>query len=166
MADLACENLDCDDDHFQHLRLCIMSKHKYVCGFLFQDKLHTVVLIQKVKPEWQAGLLNGVGGKIEPGESAHEAMTREFCEETGLNVPANLWNEFATINFDGTPVTFFRAFDPENVFGVARAITNEVPGNYNATAIQFSDTVIPNLKWLVPMALYDLSCFSIKAKKL
>ncbi|MER8374482.1 8-oxo-dGTP diphosphatase [Mesorhizobium sp. M0488] len=33
-----------------------------------------------------AGMLNGPGGKIEPGETAAEAVVREVLEETGLRV--------------------------------------------------------------------------------
>lgn len=33
-----------------------------------------------------AGMLNGPGGKIEPGETAAEAVVREVLEETGLHV--------------------------------------------------------------------------------
>ncbi len=39
-----------------------------VAGFLFDESRERVVLIKKQKPEWQSGRLNGVGGKIEPGE--------------------------------------------------------------------------------------------------
>lgn len=40
---------------------------KYVLGFMFstEDRGQKVALIKKLKPKWQAGLLNGIGGKIE-----------------------------------------------------------------------------------------------------
>src|SRR5258706_10631348 len=57
----------------------------YVVGFLFDDE-GNVALIRKTKPLWQKGLLNGVGGKIEPGEEPIKAMRREFLEETGAGV--------------------------------------------------------------------------------
>ena len=41
-----------------------------------------VVLTHKNRPAWQAGKLNGVGGKIELLESPVAAMVREF--ELGL----------------------------------------------------------------------------------
>jgi 8-oxo-dGTP diphosphatase len=56
---------------------------KYVLGFAF-DKSDNVILVRKQKPKWQKGLLNGVGGKIEIGETSSDAMFREFREETGL----------------------------------------------------------------------------------
>ena len=58
----------------------------YVAGFCFSECGGRVALIRKLKPEWQRGLLNGIGGKMEPGESLHSAMVREFEEETGAHV--------------------------------------------------------------------------------
>ena len=55
---------------------------EYVLGFLFSADLERVVLVEKSKPAWQRGLLNGVGGAIEPGESPAGSMDREFHEET------------------------------------------------------------------------------------
>jgi 8-oxo-dGTP pyrophosphatase MutT (NUDIX family) len=55
---------------------------RYVLGFVFDYGFHHVLLICKTSPEWQAGRLNGLGGKIEPGESPLQAMDRELREET------------------------------------------------------------------------------------
>lgn len=43
-----------------------------------------VLLIEKLKPEWQAGKFNLPGGKIEEGETIHEAAARELKEETTI----------------------------------------------------------------------------------
>lgn len=56
----------------------------YVLGFA-KTWTGLMVMIKKERPAWQAGLLNGVGGKIEPGETPFEAMVREFQEETGVH---------------------------------------------------------------------------------
>ncbi len=45
-----------------------MKKH-YVVTFLFTPDLQKVWLIEKQKPEWQKGCLNGIGGKIEDYEA-------------------------------------------------------------------------------------------------
>jgi 8-oxo-dGTP pyrophosphatase MutT (NUDIX family) len=57
---------------------------KYVAGFLFTADLQQVVLIWKNKPQWQAGKVNAVGGKVEGDESPTVAQMREFEEETGV----------------------------------------------------------------------------------
>lgn len=61
----------------------ITPKHRYVLGFMFNEAKTHVLLVKKNRPAWQAGLLNGIGSKIEPGEQPLEAMEREFQEETG-----------------------------------------------------------------------------------
>lgn len=63
---------------------------QYVLGFAFtpDDK---VALIQKTKPQWQAGFFNGVGGKLKAGETPEQAMSREFLEETGVQIASDMW---------------------------------------------------------------------------
>ena len=56
----------------------------YVVGFMFNLDKTKVALIRKNRPEWQNGLLNGIGGKNNEGEHSLQAMVREFEEETGL----------------------------------------------------------------------------------
>lgn len=58
----------------------------YVLVFAFDWTREKVLLIKKSKPEFQAGLLNGVGGKIQQGEIPEQAAIREFKEETGLDI--------------------------------------------------------------------------------
>lgn len=57
-------------------------QRRYVLGFLFSEDGSRVLLIWKNRPAWQAGKLNGIGGKIEDGEQPLDAMKREFVEET------------------------------------------------------------------------------------
>ena len=66
-------------------------KKEYVLGFLFNRELTRVALIRKNRPEWQKGLLNGIGGQIEEKDGLttnddpdYNAMVREFKEETGV----------------------------------------------------------------------------------
>jgi 8-oxo-dGTP diphosphatase len=67
---------------------------KYVVGFLISGSL--VSLIKKNRPEWQKGKINGIGGKIEKGETPEQAMKREFYEEAGIRI--NKWKRFAVLN--------------------------------------------------------------------
>src|SRR5437764_210410 len=89
----------------------------YVCGFLFSPDRSQVLLIRKNRPAWQAGKLNGVGGKVEPGESLHAAMRREFREEAALDLPESAWRHCLTLvgpDDAGSSIPwaghFFRAF--------------------------------------------------------
>lgn len=69
---------------------------EYCVGFAFYGS--DVVLIRKARPEFQKGLLNGVGGKIEFGESAVQAMVREFFEETKTQTYNSQWKYFGYLN--------------------------------------------------------------------
>lgn len=60
--------------------------NKFVVGFCFDSKKNYVLLIKKKRPDWQKGLFNGIGGKIEFDESPQEAMNRESLEEADLSV--------------------------------------------------------------------------------
>lgn len=64
---------------------------KYVLGFAFDD-VGRVALIRKLKPTWQAGKWNGIGGKVEVGEASYDAMVREFYEEAAVYVPHQFWH--------------------------------------------------------------------------
>jgi 8-oxo-dGTP diphosphatase len=68
---------------------------EYVVGFMFKTNMKQVVLIKKKRPEWQNGKLNGVGGRVEPGENPYAAMAREFKEETCVYFDG--WKFFCTL---------------------------------------------------------------------
>ena len=129
-------------------------RKQYVCGFCFDYSREKVVLIKKNRPEWQKGKLNGVGGKIEAGETIHDAMQREFLEETGVDVWA--WNLFCTYNGRDGVVYFMKAFSAgaEHV----TSVTDEVVNLYDIRFLNNTDPkwaeneTIPNLKWLIPLA--------------
>ena len=78
---------------------------EYVVGFLFNPEMDKVVLIEKNRPEWQKGFLNGVGGHIEEGEDPYFTMRREFVEETGLHIIN--WTAFCEITGKSWKCYFF-----------------------------------------------------------
>lgn len=123
---------------------------KYVAGFLFSQDRTKVALIRKNKPEWQAGKLNGIGGKIENGESASDAMEREFKEEAGVFIPWYGWDCFADIEGEDYKCYFFRCFS-DDLFNV-RTMEDEFVCIYDVNDVN-SFPHIPNLSWLIPLAL-------------
>jgi 8-oxo-dGTP diphosphatase len=141
-----------------------MSGMMYVCGFLFDAPItdaKRVALVRKVNPAWQRGLLNGCGGRLEHGESAQHAMAREGQEELGV-LPE--WEAFCELGFgdrvrplprggftaqDGR-IVFYRAFDP----GAFDAASTRTPEEVVKRPIHSHyDESVPNLRWLIPMAL-------------
>jgi len=123
---------------------------EYVCGFLLSEDLNQVALIRKNRPEWQAGSLNGIGGKVEHCEDALGAMVREFEEETGVHV--GCWRLVCKHEWDTKArVWFFTAVG--DVSGL-RTLTDEQVGVYQVSSLP-TDT-ISNIPWLVPMAIEAL----------
>jgi 8-oxo-dGTP diphosphatase len=128
---------------------------RYVCSFLFSPDRRRVLLIRKNRPAWQAGKLNGIGGKIEPGETPREAARREFREETGLDLPDSGFAHLLTLGGaddfgSGVPWEgyFFRAF---GAVDDARALTDEAIEIHPTSPLP-ADT-IPNLHWIIPLLL-------------
>ncbi len=138
----------------------------YVLGFAFSgfNELQ-VLLIEKKKPEWQAGKLNGVGGKVEGCELFEEAMAREFEEETGVTVPRDVWVRVATMLFpDARVVVFATALLP---CSGPTSTTDEKVGFESVH--ELPGRVLPNLRWLIPMAINrlmgrEMSAFTIELK--
>lgn len=72
--------------------------NRYVVGFVFNKDLTQVLLIHKNRPDWQAGKLNGPGGKIEAEEDGVTAVVREIEEETGLATTHTDWCYVKTLD--------------------------------------------------------------------
>jgi 8-oxo-dGTP pyrophosphatase MutT (NUDIX family) len=117
----------------------------YVVGFFTSPDLAKVVLVRKQRPAWQAGKLNGVGGKIEipsdPREDSPKedivweapkiAMAREFEEETGVLIDWRRWHCFDVENFfhpkerQTNKVYFFFCIGDEEELAKVKTMTDE-----------------------------------------
>ncbi|MGG5812563.1 NUDIX domain-containing protein [Falsiroseomonas sp. CW058] len=109
---------------------------RYVLGFALSLDRRSVMMIRKLRPSWQAGLLNGVGGRIEDGETPAAAMRREGWEEAGVDLD---WSPLATLRGEGFHIEAFEAFsdeiwrafsktdEPVGVYPVAEVIGREHP---------------------------------------
>lgn len=129
--------------------ITIVMRTQYVVGLAFSRDRQSVVLIhKKTGPECVIGKWNGVGGKIEPGESPLEAMAREFREETGANSTLEDWSQFATLIADDYDLHFFVS----DTIGLSQVRTMEdetvkVCDCLNAIA---SPNLMPNMRWMIP----------------
>jgi 8-oxo-dGTP diphosphatase len=141
---------------------------RYVCGFAFHGGgtvRPRVVLIRKVKPDWQAGKLNGVGGKIEPGETSKTAMAREFHEETGVLTLPLEWDVFAKMHFPKAEVTFLRYFGDAAAVAQTMTVYSADLNRPIREAIEHrlvrgideipDGAIMPNLRWAIPLAFHD-----------
>lgn len=133
------------------------TRTKYVCGFLFDHSGQSIALIRKKYPAWQAGMMNGVGGRIEAGEEPLAAMKREFLEEAKLDITA--WKHFCTLNNMDAIIHWFVA---RTDYTIARdedcatsALYVKSPEPVFWCRVNCLDglDLIPNTRWLIVMAM-------------
>lgn len=129
-------------------------KIQYVCGFMFNEEKTRVALIEKKRPNYQLGRLNGIGGKVEDGESPKDAMIREFDEEADLHVTD--WQHFLNINGENWQVAYYYNWCSNKVFeDEILAKTDEEISKVDVNDVLSGALFqIANLPWLVECALY------------
>lgn len=131
-----------------------MRVQDYVAGFLFDETKEKVALIRKISPAWQKGYLNGIGGKVEIGEKVPDAMVREFEEETGSRIET--WKQFCILSGDDYTVSFFWAIGDLDAL---ESVEEEEVEIHDVDSL-FDLKIIPNLLWLIPMALDPNASFA------
>lgn len=121
-------------------------KH-YVLGFIFNKAGTEVLLVEKKKPEWQAGHWNGIGGKIEDDDKTPlEAMEREATEEIGVPYdfehvltyicPGGTVFIFTNLDFLGDGISFHQIEDEQlKVWDVCH----------------LPNQIMANLLWIIPI---------------
>jgi len=123
---------------------------KYVCGFMFDNNYQNVALIRKNKPEWQKGFLNGIGGKIEFGETIEDAMIREFKEETGFDTSYDEWFPFAEITQKDEWCVYF--FHTRGNLSLLKTVESEEIVILPLKEL-FESKSLPSVKWLINLCL-------------
>lgn len=126
---------------------------KSVSGFLVSPDYNKIVLIAKMRPAWQIGMFNGVGGKMDKGnETPTQAMSREFLEETGLLIPEDQW----TLRIH----CYYPDFDCDLYFFVAASDRYEEVRSMTDEAVCIIDVkdlhetpLVRSVEWAIPMCL-------------
>lgn len=120
----------------------------YVLGFAFTPN-GKVALIQKNRPEWQAGRFNGIGGHVEDTESHVLAMAREFYEETGVPISQELWEYRGLMRGEDWVVHVFTVTDPSVSF--VQSMTDEIVELLDVDDLKIEDIVLTmaNVKSLI-----------------
>ena len=133
---------------------------RMVCGFAFNEQDRgvdqCVVLIFKNRgPASVRNRLNGVGGRVEEGETPVQAMVREFVEEAGCVTQEEEWGvPFVRLYGDGWEVSFFRRFGSvDRVQAGVSSLTDEPIFVMPVSVLLHRLDVVPNVRWLVPLAL-------------
>lgn len=133
----------------------------YVVGFYFTDDFTHVALIRKNRPAWQAGLLNGIGGRVEPNETPLDAMVREYAEETGHHTTTNAWTWYLGLDEHApdshphphTHIDFYWAAGPGPL--PVTTTTDEPVLVLPVAALTATNppAATPNLAWLTRLAI-------------
>jgi 8-oxo-dGTP diphosphatase len=133
---------------------------RYVLGFCFDYCFNHLMLVLKAKPEWQSGRLNGLGGKIEEGESPTQAMLREAGQECpGLEAT---WTPYGRLRGGDWEVWLFHGKTNVN-FGERPWSLRQSDDVVGSDGIEgclqivprldfYKWPALPNLRYLVPMA--------------
>lgn len=132
----------------------------YCLGFLLTDDLKTVILIQKNRPDFQKGKLNGIGGSIEKGETPLQAMIRECKEETNIEVD-NFVNFADLITKDYKVHIFYAVNSYQTYTSQHRQMTDEkfryfstiYDGVFSIPDWFMGYSHMANLEYFIPMAL-------------
>jgi 8-oxo-dGTP pyrophosphatase MutT (NUDIX family) len=128
--------------------------NKYTLGFVFNEELNRVVLIELNKPNrWNDRLINGVGGHIEEGEEPLNCMSRECMEESGINIPPANWRFVGIYEGVGSKEVFkihvYYTTTKQNL------LVNSSEGSvswYDVSTVAKLKTV-SNLQWMMPYCL-------------
>lgn len=143
-------------------------KH-YVLGFVFSRNHDKVLLIRKERPSWQAGLWNGIGGKIDEKDlDPLEAMQRETTEEIGYEYN---WKHCITFVCSGGTVFVYKAISnyASNDFSSSEGtilyqqIEDEKLGVWRLDSMP--DKRDRELDWIIPVLLSDIQfpiCVNLK----
>lgn len=135
---------------------------KYVLGFALSEDKSKILLIKKNRPEWQNGLLNGIGGKVEESDfNNFEAMIREFAEETSIITEPDDWffltdikgyKDLSYENFQVSwEVSVFYTFTDKIFDAISK--TDEEVAVYDIDLNFIRNNSISNLPWLIGMIL-------------
>ena len=108
-----------------------------------------VLLIKKNRPEFQKGKWNGIGGKVEVGETPIDAMVREFWEETGHCTPEALWERTITLDTPTDTVHFYRAV-VDSFHSAIHTKTDEEVAVHKYTDL-YIIPMLKNAQWILPL---------------
>lgn len=142
--------------------------NNYTLGFIFTPSLDRVLLVHKISPEWQAGKINGIGGKIEEGEDPLTCIVRETQEEAALITNPSKWVYLGEMGSDTWRMHVFALIYDGNI-NDAKSADKEKVEWFDPNALP-PDVIISNLHWLVPLTIdrikhQEFESFSVKYRQ-
>ena len=95
---------------------------RLVVGIITDNK--EILLLKKNNPDWQKGLYNGIGGKVELNTTPLETIIKKCQEELGVNI--SNWIELdSEISSSGIEIVYFLTTLNENEIKKLQSQTDE-----------------------------------------
>lgn len=123
---------------------------QYCLGFMFSEDMKRVLMIRKLKPEFQKNKMNGIGGMVEPGETSEQAMVRECIEETGLETTIPQWKKFCVMQ---TPIYLVDCFWSIGDIDKFQQLEKEQLEIITVKDLNVREDLCHNIMWLVHLIL-------------
>ena len=121
---------------------------KATLAFVFNTSLNKVLLMRKQKPTFHTGLLNGLGGKLEKGESHLDCVVREIKEEAGILIPKEQWLHVGNLKWDIWEVSIWTT----QLHTKSPTIFPEEHIDWYSCQPVPKD-IVSNLSWLIPLSV-------------
>lgn len=138
----------------------------YVLAFAHQIPFaiqQRIVLVEKKKPAWQAGLLNLPGGSIEAGETPTEAASRELREETSIrSTDAQVVGLLTGVDWEVFVCRCLYHSHHANKLQEPKTTTNETVLNLQWQVAMADTRLIPNLRIIIPFCMAGASGWTIR----
>lgn len=121
----------------------------YVVGIIYSNE--HVLLINKIRPEWQKGIFNGLGGMINKGELPIDAMIRECKEECNLDI--KYWELYDKVTFDnGIELNYFISKVNDDFIKEFKSMTDEEVVMFNLYKIP--ENIQDDIKYIITSRIY------------
>ena len=119
-----------------------------------------IVLLRRAKAGFGQGLYSLVGGKVEHGETARQAIKREIEEEVGLEIPESALELVHTLHRKGTESEFVALCFKADISQMAQPINKEPDKHddlhfFNSNALP--DNILPAHKQIIEAVQHKLS---------
>lgn len=135
---------------------------RYTICFIKQG--NKILLLNREKPDWM-GMWNGVGGKIEAGETPKENIKREIYEETGIEIEKVEDKGIVTWTVDGVKTGGMHLYLAE----LPMTVLYETPRKTDEGILDWKEIdwilhpdnigVAHNIPYFLPIMLREDSCY-------
>lgn len=130
----------------------------FVLAFLYKGE--DLLLVRRYHANFGDGLYSMIGGKVEQGETARQAIKREVQEEVGLEIPESTFELVHTFHRKGTDGALVALCFKVDISTMAQPYNNEPEKHDDMrffTIDQLPDNIIPAHKQAIECINHNIS---------